>query len=66
MGATLRKVTVNLPEELLERAQALTGKGITETLIEGLRELERGRRLSALRKLKGKIRLDLDLNETRS
>jgi hypothetical protein len=66
MSSTLRKVTVNLPEDLLERAQNLTGKGITETLIDGLRELERGRKLSALRKLKGKIRFDLDLDETRS
>ncbi len=60
MGTTLRRVTVNLPADLLERAQRLTGKGITETLIDGLREIERGHKISALRKLKGKISFDLD------
>jgi len=36
-----KKVTANLPAELLAQAQATTGLGITETLIAGLRELER-------------------------
>ena len=65
MGDTVRKVTVNLPEEVLARAMRITGKGITETLVEGLREVERRERRSALRRLKGKIRVDLDLEETR-
>lgn len=66
MSDAVKKVTVNLPEELLERAKRLTGKGITETLIDGLHELERERKLSALRKLKGKVRFELELDKTRS
>jgi hypothetical protein len=65
MSTKLRKVTVNLPAELLDEALSVTGKGITLTLIEGLNELQRRHRRNALRKLRGKIRLDLDLDRTR-
>jgi hypothetical protein len=65
MGERIRKITVNVPADLLENATRVTGKGVTLTVIEGLRELERGARRSALRALRGKIRLELDLDETR-
>jgi hypothetical protein len=61
----VRKVTANIPEDILEKAQRLTGKGVILTLVEGLKALDRGARLSALRRLRGKIRLDLDLGRTR-
>jgi hypothetical protein len=60
-----KKATVNPPEEVLERAMGITGKGITETLLEGLHELERRRDRSALRALRGRVRFDLDLERTR-
>jgi hypothetical protein len=60
-----RKVTVNLPRKALENATRITGKGVTATLIEGLHELERRARRSALRALRGKVRFELDLEETR-
>jgi hypothetical protein len=65
MGAPLKKVTVNLPAKLLASAQEATGLGITETLIAGLEELERARKRSALRALRGKVRIELDLEKTR-
>jgi hypothetical protein len=65
MRAAVKKVTVNLPARVLENAQRITGKGITPTIIEGLHELERSSRRSALRALRGKVRFDLDLEETR-
>jgi hypothetical protein len=65
MARNVRKVTVNLPVELLEEAQSVTGKGITLTLIEGLNELQRRHRRSALRGLKGKVRIEIDLDRTR-
>jgi hypothetical protein len=65
MGDAVRKVTVNLPAELLDRARATTGLGITETIVKGLQELERGKQRSALRGLRGKIRFELDLEATR-
>ena len=38
--APTRKVTVHLPDELLERAQRSTGKGLTDTIREGLKQSE--------------------------
>lgn len=65
MSTKMQKVTVNLPVETLEHATQITGKGITLTILEGLHELERRAQRSALRGLKGKVRLALDLEETR-
>jgi len=65
MDKRLKKVTVNLPVRTLENATRVTGRGITLTIIEGLQELERRAKRSALRALKGKVRFQLDLEETR-
>ena len=65
MAESLRKVTVNLPARVLESAMKITGKGLTPTLIEGLAEIEKREQRSALRRLRGKVRFDLVLDETR-
>jgi hypothetical protein len=65
MHERLKKVTVNLPVRTLENATRITGRGITLTIIEGLQELERRAKRSALRALKGKVRFEIDLEETR-
>jgi len=60
-----QKITAHLPKDLLQRAQRATGKGITDTLREGLELLsarEAGRRLRALR---GKVKFSVDLVELR-
>jgi hypothetical protein len=61
----VRKITANIPEDILANAQRLTGKGVTLTLVEGLKALDRNSRLSALRQLRGKVRFELDLDRTR-
>ena len=61
----LRKITVNVPAEMLADAKRITGNGITDTIIDGLRELQRSNKRSALRQLRGTLCLDLDLEETR-
>ena len=61
----LRKMTVNVPADILADAKQITGKGVTDTIIDGLRELQRSNKRSALRRLRGKIRVELDLEETR-
>lgn len=61
----LRKMTVNVPADIPADAKQITGKGITDTIIDGLRELQRSNKRSALRRLRGKIRVELDLEETR-
>ncbi len=65
MAEPTRKVTVNLPAKLLERARTTTGLGITETIVRGLEELERRQKRSALQELRGSIRFELDLDATR-
>ena len=65
MAVTIRKVTVNLPDSLLRAAIQVTGQGITDTIVEGLRELEKREKRSALRQLKGKVQFGLDLKRTR-
>jgi hypothetical protein len=64
MGA-VRKITVNVPAEVLDAATRITGKGVTATVIEGLTELRKREMRSALRRLKGKVRFELDLEQTR-
>lgn len=65
MAEPVKKITANIPAKLLQRAQERTGLGITETLVAGLEELERTRKRSALRLLRGKVRFELDLEKTR-
>lgn len=65
MAEVVRKITVNIPEKVLERAKRITGKGITATIVEGLEELERREKRSALSSLRGKVDFELDLEKTR-
>jgi hypothetical protein len=65
MADAAKKITANIPSKLLERAMAITGSGITETLVAGLEELERAQKRSALRFLRGKVRIELDLDHSR-
>lgn len=60
----VRKITANIPADILANAQRTTGKGVTLTLIEGLKALDRQARLSALRQLRGKVGFDLDLDRS--
>ena len=55
-----RKVTVELSEDLLQRAQESSGKGITATIRQGLELVAAGRAYKQLRKLKGKVDLSID------
>ncbi len=50
----LRKMTVNVPADILADAKKITGNGISVTIIDGLRELQRRNKRSALRRLRGK------------
>jgi len=62
---TARRVTANLPGDLLEAARRITGKGITETIIEGLEEVKRRRFYERALALQGKVRLKVDLEAVR-
>jgi hypothetical protein len=60
-----KRITANLPEDLLNEAMSVTRKGITETLVEGLRLVRRARGFEKAMALRGKVRLDVDLEASR-
>jgi hypothetical protein len=61
----IRGVTANLPAKLLDDACGVTGKGITDTLVLGLERVRRSVAASKARSLKGKLRLEVDLDVSR-
>jgi Arc/MetJ family transcription regulator len=60
------RTTLDLPESLLDEAQRLLGfKSKTDTVVLSLTELVRRRRIDELKSLAGKVRLELDLEQSR-
>ena len=60
------RTTLDLPENLLDEAMKITRTGTkTGVIILALRELIRKSKLSDLKKHKGKINLDIDLDDLR-
>jgi hypothetical protein len=60
-----RRVTANLPGDLLQDAMAVTGQGITPTLVTGLRLVRNRRAYEKAMALRGRIHLDVDLVQSR-
>ena len=52
----VRKITVEVPADLLDRAQAASGESLTETVRQGLRLVAAGQAFRNLRSLRGKVR----------
>jgi Arc/MetJ-type ribon-helix-helix transcriptional regulator len=63
--AQVRKITVDVPEELLRRAQEATGEGITATIRSGLRLVAAREAYAALRDLRGRVAFSIDWRELR-
>lgn len=61
----VQKITVRVPEELLKRAQKSTGQGITETVRQGLRLVAARDAYRKLRDLRGKVKVDVDVETLR-
>jgi hypothetical protein len=53
---TSRKITVEVPPELLEKAQRASGSGITQTVRTGLQLVAASHAYARLRQLRGKVR----------
>ena len=51
-----RKITVEVPADLLERAQQASGAGVTQTVRAGLQLIAASQTYARLRKLRGKVR----------
>lgn len=61
----IRRVTANLPENLLQEAMKVTRQGITETLVTGLELVRNSGAYQTAMALKGKIKLDINLERSR-
>lgn len=61
----VKRITANLPYDLLQEAKKTTHKGITETLVYGLELIRRSSAFHKVKALKGKLRLKIDLEESR-
>jgi hypothetical protein len=55
-----RKVTIQLPADLLARAQRSSGQGITETIRQGLRLVAAGETFRQVAKLRGTVKFSID------
>jgi hypothetical protein len=54
---TVRKITVEIPHDLLRKAQRSSGKGITQTVRTGLQLLAASQAYDLLLQSQGKVRL---------
>lgn len=61
----MRKVTMMLPADLIERALKVTGKGLTPTVRESLEQTARSAVYARIRAMRGKLKVDLDLDRLR-
>ena len=61
----VQRITANLPDDLLREARRVTGAGITETLVRGLRLVRRSGAYERAMALKGKVHLEIDLEKSR-
>ena len=64
--ATARKITVEVPPELLEKAQQATGSGVTETVRTGLQLVAASQAYTRLRQLRGKVRFTRTLADLKA
>lgn len=60
---TARKITIEVPEDLLDKAQKASGEGITQTVRAGLRLVAASHTYARLRKLRGKVQFSRTLEE---
>ncbi|PYT53894.1 MAG: hypothetical protein DMG43_07830 [Acidobacteria bacterium] len=63
---TARKITVEVPQELLEKAQRASGVGITQTVRKGLQLVAAARTYARLRRLRGKVRFSRTVAELKA
>jgi hypothetical protein len=61
--ATARKITVEIPDELLQRAQKTSGAGITQTVRAGLQILAASDVYERLLQMRGKVRFGRTFEE---
>lgn len=60
-----KRITANIPQDLLDEATKVTRSGITETLIQGLELIKRSSAYTKAQDLKGKLDISVDLDLSR-
>jgi hypothetical protein len=63
---TARKITVEVPPELLDRAQKACGAGVTETVRTGLQLVAASQAYAKLRNMRGRVRFSRTLPELKA
>ena len=63
---TARKITIEVPSELLEKAQKASRSGITQTVRAGLQLVAATGAYARLRRLRGKVRFSRTAAELKS
>jgi hypothetical protein len=63
---TARKITVEVPRELLAKAQRASGTSITQTVRTGLQLVAASRTYAHLRQLRGKVRFSRTLAQLKA
>jgi hypothetical protein len=61
-----RKITIEVPADLLEKAQRASGDGITKTVRTGLQLVAASNAYASLRELRGKVRFSRTLAELKA
>ena len=61
-----RKITVEVPEKLLEKAQRASGTGVTQTVRAGLQLVAASLTYARLRQFRGKVRFSRTLAELKA
>ncbi len=61
-----RKITVEVPLDLLEKAQKASGTGVTQTVRAGLQLVAASRAYARVRQFKGKVRFGRTLAELKA
>ena len=62
---SVRKVTAELPRELLRKAQKATGDGTTATIRKGLELVAASRAYEEIRRLRGRVAFSVDWKKLR-
>ncbi len=60
-----KKVTVEVPDDLLRKAQRSTGQGVTATIRTGLQLVAARKAYEDLRRLRGRVVFSIDLDRLR-
>ena len=60
-----RKITIQISEELLQKAQTATGLGITPTIRQGLELVAASMAYEKIRQMRGKVKFSINLKNLR-